>query len=308
MPRIRSIKPDLCADTKVARVSEAAELMWVKLWTHSDDDGRFLADADDVLATVYAARRSITAEQVEERLGELAREGLIRLYEAEGRRLGVVPKFRKHQKISHPVASQLPAPPESSGALRNPPEPSGGLASPQVSRAHAGRDPIHSNPDPDPSPSPEGGPGETEPAATEPDPLAGWGRHLAAVPVGALPEAWRCAEAAFAAWYRQRRRLPWKASAASGRALRGLAVAIADTAAATGLTEEAVIDRALANFGADPFAVTSDFPPALLETKWGAYFDPPEIPRPKGAMHPCPPPGAHGNDLADQLGLEVANG
>lgn len=308
MPRIRSIKPDLCADTKVARVSEAAELMWVKLWTHSDDDGRFLADADDVLATVYAARRSITAEQVEERLGELAREGLIRLYEAEGRRLGVVPKFRKHQKISHPVASQLPAPPESSGALRNPPEPSGGLASPQVSRAHAGRDPIHSNPDPDPSPSPEGGPGETEPAATEPDPLAGWGRHLAAVPVGALPEAWRCAEAAFAAWYRQRRRLPWKASAASGRALRGLAVAIADTAAATGLTEEAVIDRALTNFGADPFAVTSDFPPALLETKWGAYFDPPEIPRPKGAMHPCPPPGAHGNDLADQLGLEVANG
>ena len=118
MPRIRSIKPDLCADTKVARVSEEAELMWVKLWTHSDDDGRFLADADDVLATVYAARRSITAEQVEERLGELAREGLIRLYEAEGRRLGVVPKFRKHQKISHPVASQLPAPPESSGALR----------------------------------------------------------------------------------------------------------------------------------------------------------------------------------------------
>lgn len=147
-------------------------------------------------------------------------------------------------------------------------------------------------------------------AANEPprDPLAGWGRHLAAVPVGALPEAWRCAEAAFSAWYRQRRRLPWKASAASGRALRGLAVAIADTAAATGLTEEAVIDRALANFGADPFAVTSDFPPALLETKWGAYFDPPEIPRPKGAMHPCPPPGAHGNDLADQLGLEVANG
>lgn len=318
MPRIRSIKPDICTSPTVARVSEAAECMWIKLWTHSDDEGRFRARAEDILATVYASRRSVTVEQVEARLVELQRERLVVLYEHEGKRYGYHPGWA-HQKISHKQPALYPAPPEpsstvpeNSGTLRKTPERScsdenkpenaipensGMLRKLPASRAFP--DP---NPYPDPSPSPEGGPGET--AA----PLAGWGRHLAGVPVGAPPEAWRCAEAAFAAWYRQRRRLPWKASAASGRALRGLAVAIADTAAATGLTEEAVIDRALTNFGADPFAVTSDFPPALLETKWGAYFDPPEIPRPKGAMHPCPPPGAHGNDLADQLGLEVANG
>ena len=303
MARIRSIKPDFFSSEQVVSVSPWARLLFQGLWVFGDDEGRGKASALELKAKIFPAE-SFPASKVESFLQELVRVDLVVLYTIAGVRYWAVPGFTKHQRINRPQESRIPPPPCAAPPSVEPITDRSVIDHEDGVTVHPSRasHPIHSNPIQS-VPASEGVQGEP-PAA----PLAGWGRHLAAVPVGALPEAWRCAEAAFAAWYRQRRKLPWKSSAASGRALRGLAVAVADTAAATGLTEEAVIDRALTNFGADPFAVTSDFPPALLETKWGAYFDPPEIPRPKGAMHPCPPPGAHGNDLADQLGLEVANG
>jgi hypothetical protein len=99
------------------------------LWEVSADDaGRFVADARIIKGQLWPLDDDITAKKIEAYLKQLAERGRISLYAVAGVRYGVVVNFLKHQKISHPTPSRLPAPPESHDDLggngaRNSPEP-----------------------------------------------------------------------------------------------------------------------------------------------------------------------------------------
>ncbi len=87
---------------KINRVSEGAEVLYVRLLAASDDDHHYYADAGRVLAKLFTERMLagvVTEKIVDDRLGELARVDLIRLYEVGGKQyLEIVQCFKRFRK------------------------------------------------------------------------------------------------------------------------------------------------------------------------------------------------------------------
>lgn len=112
-PRIRSLKPEMWQDEKIGRLSRDARLLFVGLITMADDDGRFRAPPAIILGHCFPFDGD-AGKKLDRWLEELAGLRLVVLYEHDGLPYGVIPKFRTHQRISHPKDSILPCP---NGAL-----------------------------------------------------------------------------------------------------------------------------------------------------------------------------------------------
>ena len=110
MARIRTIKPSMWGDEKFARVSRDARLLFVGLISMADDDGRFLASPAAVIGYLYPNDDDVTVPKFRRGWSELTSVGLIVPYDHEGIRYGALLHFRRHQRISHPQVSALPAP------------------------------------------------------------------------------------------------------------------------------------------------------------------------------------------------------
>ena len=111
MPRIRSVKPSFWGDEKIAELSRDARLLFIGLVSLADDDGRFLASHQSIAGYIFPNDHDITHKKLSAWLDELAYQGLVTLYDKGRIRYGAIPKFRKHQRISHPQESTLPPPP-----------------------------------------------------------------------------------------------------------------------------------------------------------------------------------------------------
>lgn len=113
MARIRSVHPDICTDQGLVGLSGDAERLWVRLWTHLDDEGRCEDDPLLLKAALFPRHRHIGEDDIEEWLGELIRNGQVIRYEIDGVRcLTAKPEaWGKYQKPRRRVDSKLPAPP-----------------------------------------------------------------------------------------------------------------------------------------------------------------------------------------------------
>lgn len=122
MARIRSSKPEWWKSAKWCRLSRDIRSTYKGIWeVMCDDEGRFLADPRQVKADVWPLDDDITPKKLASWLPKLAtvtvtlpdgRVPAVQFYEVEGIKYGFLPGFVKHQKISHPTPSKLPAPPE----------------------------------------------------------------------------------------------------------------------------------------------------------------------------------------------------
>jgi hypothetical protein len=109
MPRIRTIKPSFWADEAVAELSRDARLMLVGLISAADDDGRFLASIAAISGYIFP-HDDLPASKIKKWLDEIESVGIIKLYTVGRREYGYFPKYDKHQRISKPQPSTLPAP------------------------------------------------------------------------------------------------------------------------------------------------------------------------------------------------------
>jgi hypothetical protein len=98
MPRIRSIHPGFWTDEAVVSVSRDARLFFIGIWNQCDDKGVF------EWKPVSLRMRVFPAEQIDVvlLLTELERADLIRAFEADGRRFGVVRNFVIFQRPKKP--------------------------------------------------------------------------------------------------------------------------------------------------------------------------------------------------------------
>lgn len=103
------MKPELWQDEKVGAVSREARLLFIGLITIADDEGRFRAQPSVILGHAFPYDDD-APKRLGRWLNELLEQGLIALYEVDGRRYGLLPNWRKHQRISHPNPSILPSP------------------------------------------------------------------------------------------------------------------------------------------------------------------------------------------------------
>jgi len=111
MARIRTIKPRFWGSGSTAQMSRDARLLAVGLISMADDEGRFLASPAAILGYVYPNDENVSTTQVKRWLAEVERTGFALTYLSDGCRYGVLPKYREHQRISHPQPSPIPAPP-----------------------------------------------------------------------------------------------------------------------------------------------------------------------------------------------------
>lgn len=107
-PRIRSIKPEVWADEKLAGLPRDARLLFLALISNADDDGRMRGSVLFVRAACFPYDPDLDVATL---LNELAGAGFIEAYEAEDQSFLFIKNFRKHQKIDRPTPSPLPAPP-----------------------------------------------------------------------------------------------------------------------------------------------------------------------------------------------------
>lgn len=111
-PRIRTIKPEMPQDDGVAKLSVTAELLFVRLISMADDEGRFEAPVNKIIGFAFPHREAITPAKVRKMLHEIETQKMILRYEVDGLPYGVVRHFRRHQAIQKPTPSRLPEPPD----------------------------------------------------------------------------------------------------------------------------------------------------------------------------------------------------
>jgi hypothetical protein len=108
MPRIRTIKPEHKGHRKVGPLIDRHYRLWVGMITEADDEGRLVADADQLRVLIFAYHPRVRADHVEAGLARLAELGLIRLYQVAGVRYVDFPSWKDHQRINRPMPSKLP--------------------------------------------------------------------------------------------------------------------------------------------------------------------------------------------------------
>jgi hypothetical protein len=107
MARIRTIKPEFPQSESMGRVSRDARLLFVMLWTISDDHGRSRAHSR-MLASLLFPYDDDAGILLPKWLDELEKEGCIRLYKHSGSQYLQITKWNTHQKIDKPSKPQFP--------------------------------------------------------------------------------------------------------------------------------------------------------------------------------------------------------
>lgn len=109
MARIRTVKPDLFVNERVAACSVTAVVTYIGLFTQSDDHGRHRDNPAIIAGLLWPLRAEHTPVHVEEDLQQLADAGLICLYTGcDGKRYLHIAGWYEHQKIDRPSQSRLP--------------------------------------------------------------------------------------------------------------------------------------------------------------------------------------------------------
>lgn len=104
--RIRTVKPGFWTDERMAALPHATRLLAIALLNVADDEGYFLANPALVRGAVFPFDDDSTA--VRRGLDELSEIGFIRLgVDGDGRAVGHVANFLKHQKIDRPNPSRI---------------------------------------------------------------------------------------------------------------------------------------------------------------------------------------------------------
>ena len=101
MARIRTIKPEFWTSEQIVDCLPITRLLFIGMWNFCDDDGNHPASARTLKMEVFPGD-DITIDKVQECVDELIKNGLIILYESNGKEYWHVTGW-KHQKIDRPT-------------------------------------------------------------------------------------------------------------------------------------------------------------------------------------------------------------
>ena len=107
MARIRSIKPELPRDAKLAKVSRATRYTFLLLLTQADDEGYFIATPRTLVGAIYPHDPDVTETVLTSELDSLLALGVIRCFDTPDGIVGQLANFARHQRIDHASKSHL---------------------------------------------------------------------------------------------------------------------------------------------------------------------------------------------------------
>lgn len=108
MPRIRTLKPESLQHRKVGRLSDRAFRLWIGMLTQADDQGRLVADLEQLRVLIFGYHPKVLTRHVATARDELCGVGLIRVYRSGGADYADFPSWKDHQSIDRAKASKLP--------------------------------------------------------------------------------------------------------------------------------------------------------------------------------------------------------
>lgn len=111
MPRNRMIKPQFWDDSKIAKISRDARLLYIGMWNFCDDLGVIRADMVWLKSKIFPFDQ-IQIQQFEKICQEILRNGFISLFSYRGEEFYYLPKFSLHQKINKPNFEDVNVPKE----------------------------------------------------------------------------------------------------------------------------------------------------------------------------------------------------
>ena len=111
MARIRTIKPKFWDDSKIGKLTRDARLLYIGLWTFSDDIGVVVGDSIWLKSKVFPYDQ-IQIQQFDKWIMELVKNGFICLLSYKGERFIYLPNFTRHQVINRPNVDDLNIPKE----------------------------------------------------------------------------------------------------------------------------------------------------------------------------------------------------
>lgn len=104
--RIRTIKPAFWANEKMAALPDFARLLAIGLLNYADDHGYFWANPLMIRGALFPFEED--SSKIRRGLAQLAAEGYIKLGKTEdGREVGHVVNFSKHQRVDKPQDSEI---------------------------------------------------------------------------------------------------------------------------------------------------------------------------------------------------------
>lgn len=109
MARIRTIKPKFWDDSKIGKISRDSRLLYIGLWTFSDDVGVVIGDTIWLKSKIFPYDQ-IQVQQFEKWLSELATNGFICQFSYNNENFIYLPKFARHQVINRPNVDDLNIP------------------------------------------------------------------------------------------------------------------------------------------------------------------------------------------------------
>lgn len=111
MARGRMIDKVIVLSRKINSVSEGAENLYYRVNTHADDFGRYYADPTILKGQIYPLRK-ISVKEIANRIDQLWKIKLIKLYKANGESYLEIVAFEEHQtfKSDRPKKAEFPIP------------------------------------------------------------------------------------------------------------------------------------------------------------------------------------------------------
>jgi hypothetical protein len=122
--RIRTIKPEIAHDVKLAACSRDARLLFFLMITQADDKGR-LHGALGAVRGACLPLDDVTLADIDGWMDELAAQGLIQRYVVSENRYVQLRGWDKHQIVHKPNKFHLPDPPNSRDFKGSPGDPHG---------------------------------------------------------------------------------------------------------------------------------------------------------------------------------------
>lgn len=106
MARIRTVKPEFFTSEQVMNLPISARLAFIGLWCFCDDAGNHTASAKTLKAEVFPSD-DVTSTEVQGYVDHLLEQGLLVIYEAEGKQYWHVTGWH-HQRIDKPTIKHPP--------------------------------------------------------------------------------------------------------------------------------------------------------------------------------------------------------
>jgi len=104
--RIRTVKPEFWTDEQMSTRTEFARLLALALLNYSDDDGYFLANPILIRGACFPFLDD--SKKIPRSIQELSEIGFLEIGSLDdGRQVGKIINFRKHQRIDKPQLSKL---------------------------------------------------------------------------------------------------------------------------------------------------------------------------------------------------------